>query len=352
MNYGKYYIPYPITIETQNFYRLNVPTKISRISSDFRINGLLLISTGNAENGTQEVCYVSPHIVDPKTVNIIEDFPQEKIKMQMISGVNTQVVGLFNESHIFQANILSLTSEFAPANRYGSGIVEQNVQYTNQSVKFDDWIENNLTTEGLQVFNTVINSERRFCVKNGHLQQITPLKDTPYYKFYNHLYSGAKTLATGTWDGIIPSGTFVNVELITTTLGHKPVGANHHLYVVYSGQGTFDNIDMKLYRKCNLNNYKALFPRVEYKENNLSYKGNETSFSNNSAIALARSKAKQNINKMINKFIRYNFPEFIIENRTARKFKIYKQKLQNKQLNNMLLDTIPNDYVIQIEGNN
>jgi hypothetical protein len=97
---------------------------------------------------------------------------------------------------------------------------------------------------------------------NGNFKQVTPLKDTYYYKFYNQLYrDNNKTLATGTWDGIIPSGVKFQVELVTCTLNDivgTDIGFN--ISVIYSGYGTLDSIDSKLQTGVNIDGAPVLYP--------------------------------------------------------------------------------------------
>jgi len=74
-----------------------------------------------------------------------------------------------------------------------------------------------------------------------HLQQTTPLKDTWFYRFYSGLYTSSKTIATGTWNGIIPSGHSITLEYITTKDGRA--GTNNDFRFVLQNYGNKSSID-------------------------------------------------------------------------------------------------------------
>lgn len=334
-NYSNYMIPYPNTIDSQNFYAFNIPTKICLDGNydELRIKGLLVISTGNRLVGTSKICYVSPHMIVPKTVNVIEDYISKQNFMQKRSGVNRVVQKLKNNQEVFQTNILSLTSEplmNINGGAFGAGMHYQDISYSITGFNYSD--------------------NRKFCVTSGHLMQSFPLKDTPFYKFYSGLYTGVKQLNTGTWDGYVPSGAFINVELITNTFGNESLGIDRNLVIVYSGQGSLDATDMNLFQELHVRDYRKYFPRVEFDiSNNFAFEWSSSSFSANAAIHTAKIAARQFVNKMITKVLRLKAPYILIPNRKSKQFIKYKNKVQNKILNQYNLNKV-NEYISNIQG--
>ena len=334
-NYSNYMIPYPNTIDLQNFYKFNIPTKICLDGNydELRVKGLIVVSTGNPLNGTSKICYVSPHMIVPKTVNVIEDFIMKENFMQKRSGVNRVAQRLKNNQEIFQTNILSLTSELITninGGAFGAGMHYQDVSYNITGFNYSD--------------------NRKFCVTSGHLIQSFPLKDTPFYKFYSGLYTGVKQFNTGTWDGYVPSGVFINVELITNTFGNESLGIDRNLVIVYSGQGSMDNRDMDLFQKLQVGDYKKYFPRVEFNiSNNFAFESSSTSFSVNSAIHTAKIAARQFVNKMVTKILRLKAPYVLSPNHKSKQFNKFKNKVQEKTLYKNKLSKV-NNYISNIQG--
>ena len=58
---------------------------------------------------------------------------------------------------------------------------------------------------------------------------------TLFYQLYSGLYTGSKTFNTGVWDGVIPSGTNVFIEYISTN--ERPCGTDTDLLVVHRNYG-------------------------------------------------------------------------------------------------------------------
>lgn len=117
----------------------------------------------------------------------------------------------------------------------GGGNISLSVgAYTGQNV-FDEGLYLNETGSGQNPL-----SKDFYKVKNI-LQQKTPLKDTWFYKFYSGLYTGNKTLATGVWNGTIPSGYSVTVEYIATKDHY--MGTNNEFKFVYKNYGDDSFID-------------------------------------------------------------------------------------------------------------
>jgi hypothetical protein len=126
---------------------------------------------------------------------------------------------------------------------------------------------NNITyqqilSSGIQLPTQTRTGYKHTINNNGHFKQNTPLKDTYYYKFYNQLYKdNNKTLATGTWNGIIPSGVRFSVELVSVEL-NELVGINldTNISVIYSGFGTLDATDSILQTGISKEGAPILFP--------------------------------------------------------------------------------------------
>lgn len=74
---------------------------------------------------------------------------------------------------------------------------------------------------------------------NDHLKQTTPIKDTWFYRLYSGVYTtnnGRKTFNTGTWNGIIPSGTQLFVEYLSTN--ENPCGTTNEFLLVHDHYGS------------------------------------------------------------------------------------------------------------------
>ena len=96
---------------------------------------------------------------------------------------------------------------------------------------------------------------------DGHLKQNTPITGTAFYQMYSGLYTASKKFNKGTWDGIIPSGTPFSVELINP-LFNTVAGTDHMLYVVYSGYGNYDPIDLKINQTISAFNFNKVFGNI------------------------------------------------------------------------------------------
>jgi hypothetical protein len=158
----------------------------------------------------------------------------------------------------------------------------------------------------------------------SHLKQDTPLRDTYFYKFYNKLYSNPshKQISTGTWDGVIPENTNFSIEIISTKL-NKKVGLNKDLYIVYSGYGSGDEIDLISQKYINSKHLSENFKNIKFDERNsaLTYTSYSTSDSksNNSEI-LARKASAKKIQSYIYRALKTYLPEAISINKKFRKF--------------------------------
>lgn len=74
---------------------------------------------------------------------------------------------------------------------------------------------------------------------SDHLKQTTPIKDTWFYRLYSGVYTtgnGRKTFNTGTWNGIVPSGTQLFVEYLSTN--ENPCGTTNEFLLVHDHYGS------------------------------------------------------------------------------------------------------------------
>lgn len=195
----------------------------------------------------------------------------------------------------------------------------------------------------------------KFAIDNNeHLRQTEPLKQTLFYRFYNDLYKGHKTIATGTWNGIIPSGVHFSVELISTSLNSsnasEKIGiqnGGNNLSVIYSGYGTEDAIDTDLKEVVSPYGAHEIYPKAEevfwnqkrypYYHNidnlgNLVY----TAYGSNESIDKAKMVAKHKANKAINKrivgLVNKAFPNLTKKNRKWRKLQAFKENIMQRGL--------------------
>jgi hypothetical protein len=303
-SYPGHYLPYPNTIELQKSFKAPCPLKISTKynyinTGDNVLHGLLIISTGNGIS--QKVCYVSPHEVKPITANTITFNQKSYVDSYNKTGVQNVATGI-------NIKVLDIDSSYYSGQLFGSGITESN--YSNEYV-------DNLYNSGISIFNqytgetpsgalNFLNINPYKCDNNQHLYQATPLKDTAFYKFYNNLYSSSKTLSTGTWDGIIPSGAVYTIELISTKL-NTYIGINKDFYIIYSGFGTNDPLDIKIttaiqdYFQQNTN-----LPYLDSRGRGINKTGRGFSNTLYNSIFLAKNRAKQMVFTIINNIFKKN----------------------------------------------
>lgn len=191
-----------------------------------------------------------------------------------------------------------------------------------------------------------------------HFKQDTPLKDTYFYKFYNQLYSkNYKTIATGTWDGIIPSGVKVSVELVSTTLNREAGILNdQNLAIVYSGYGNNDAIDRALQTGISKDGAFKLFPNpslqyivsgeVPWEQNRYPYQHAFNQFGQLAyttfksgptevdAMNIAKSTAIKKINSKILQLVNKVLPTVTYKNRKWKRLRFFQAKLEGGYFNN------------------
>jgi hypothetical protein len=195
-------------------------------------------------------------------------------------------------------------------------------------------------TSGIRIPSGTFTGSKYIIGQNQHLMQTTPLKDTFFYKFYNNLYNGtynSKTIATGTWNGIIPSGTYFSVELISVSLNDTfgITGTNGGvLSAFYSGYGNGDQIDKALISGISPSGALLLYPKNNYINNNLQlqYTAVSSGPSSDDSKFIAKTIANKTINSKIRQLINKVLPNFIRKNRKFRKMEIFKQKLAQPKL--------------------
>jgi len=186
---------------------------------------------------------------------------------------------------------------------------------------------------------------------NGHFAQQTPLRDTHFYRFYNDLYKGNKKIATGTWNGIIPSGVRFSVELISTSLNTN-VGINNgeNIAVIYSGYGSRDFVDVNLQTGISQKGAHILYPnpsekymisgevpwiqnRYPYRHafnefGQLAYSAYQSGPTEDDARGIAKITAIKTINSKILQLVNKIFPNLTYKNKKWRRMQEFKQKLK------------------------
>jgi hypothetical protein len=351
-NFSAYHIPYPTTCDSQRFYRYNFPTKITtnnNFNGNFQVNGLLVISTGDAINGKQAICYVSPHIIEPRTVNTVENYYKKYNKSFTTGNVTFKVPFYEKIKNVFQVNALTLTSKDVPSG-YGHGLYAKDYTYNASVVDFST----TLYTGGPYTYVTKTFTGSTYAVWDGqHLIQKEPLKNTPFYKFYTGLFTFSKSINTGTWDGIIPPGVFVNVELLSTTL-EEDIGLNDDLYLVYSGIGSRDSLDQVMETGFRRSNFENVCPSLKIKEDNnqeFEYTAYETGPTKYLALINSIQSAKLNMLKRYNILIKNVLPTGFVQSYhwgRSQNF-IYVKKAQKEQLG--ARGTISPEYYLVSGGN-
>jgi len=307
-NYNGYYIPYPITLNSYNYNAYSIPLKLATSYTDTflttvtgglvvgepPLKGLIMISTGRGTKSS--ICYISPHDLstgyrggfvygNDKTVNTF-----------------TKITGFRKTASGLSVKSLVLGSEYFGGNVFsGSGIV------------LADQISTGYTGE---VYNSFKIDQ------NQHIKQDRPIKDTLFYKFYSGLYTGSKTFNTGVWNGIIPTGTIVQIELITTEL-NKRIGTNYPIYFVYTGYGTNDATDIKCSKYLNASvsstGVNFLDTRIRLDGNLLNVKGRSYGVDEDDAWIKAQKDAFYNIVSKTSTILKKYIPEFIKSNYKSKK---------------------------------
>jgi hypothetical protein len=145
------------------------------------------------------------------------------------------------------------------------------------------------------------------------IKQDIPLKDTLFYKLYNNAYFAEKTLATGTWDGTIPSGSYFTVELISTYFDDNfGVDSNNNLGIFYVG----DNPDIAsaINDAYTLQKITGAYSKVDARNDNLSYVSHAVNKDKNNSKIHAKYIARKKMQEVYNRTAKINCPEILFKN--------------------------------------
>jgi hypothetical protein len=189
------------------------------------------------------------------------------------------VQGIIIDSMFSTGNIFPESGLTSKTYAERSGIRNNSSQWPTSTTpgfenRFDnEWIMNNipdlynefpsLTSSEIQTlliqesYGQLLSMQDLYKVED-HIQQSTPLKDTWFYKLYSGVYSvGNKNINTGTWNGIIPSGTQLFAEYLSTT---DFCGTLNKFLLVHTGYG-FNSIEDVNIRAGMLNNFRDISPK-------------------------------------------------------------------------------------------
>ncbi len=148
------------------------------------IKDLLIISTGIS---TKKIIYVSPH----QAYNYIgfwaESSPSNRVA---ITGAGGSIINTRNILKLTSGELLSISSE-------------------------ETLVSGLQSYFGYDMTSEVPNLDSLYNVDQVKLQQSIPLKDTLFYKLYEPIYR-KDSINTGTWNGVIPSGTPFQIEILRT----------------------------------------------------------------------------------------------------------------------------------------
>ena len=187
------WITYPHAYQTTSYPAFNtdlivVPKGDSNFATG--IKDLLVISTGIS---AKKIIYVSPH----KPYSFIgfwaELTPSSRVA---ITGSGGAIINPRDVFKLTSGNLLSVSSE-------------------------DTRVSGLQSYQGYDMFSGIPTLDSLYNVDQVKLQQSIPLKNTLFYKLYEPIYR-KDAINTGTWNGVIPSGTPFQIEILRTkndTLG-------------------------------------------------------------------------------------------------------------------------------------
>jgi len=164
------------------------------------INDIIVISTGINE---KKIIYVSPNSVLQFTGFWSESVTTNRAPVKKVRSVSGNLVtGYTNKTieTLKSGRLLSISSKNTLIK------VKQNWQSATGKVFLNDTVLNNIT------FNDFINYTN---IPDSMLKTTSPLSGNNYYKLYEPIYR-PNAFNTGTWNGIIPSGTPFQIEIIRT----------------------------------------------------------------------------------------------------------------------------------------
>lgn len=144
------------------------------------------------------------------------------------------------------------------------------------------------------------------------IKQDTPLKDTLFYKLYNNIYNADKTLATGTWDGTIPSGAYFTVELISTYFDDDFGIDGGNLGVFYAGNNS--DIKSDISSAYSLQGITGAYPKVDARNYNLSYVSHAVNKNKHISKMHAKNLARKRMQEIYNRTAKLNAPYLLFKN--------------------------------------
>lgn len=313
-----YYIPFPSTAISYQYNAYEIPVKVSNAYIDkvvnseaSMINGLIVITTGQAN---PRIVYVSPHGLKSGLTEGI--FPTGK---RLVNPLNKTQTGFTPDYSLYSIKTLSLGSQYnsSLSDVYASGIDFQNVT-------------GDFTGPDSHFVTGITGAYNNYIIGTGqHIRQTEPLKNTLFYKFYTGLYTGIKKMATGTWDGIIPSGVTFQIELITTELNTN-VANRCPLYIVYSGYGNNDATDVKFTKYLTpLGSTGQYFLETNVllsEEVNFSCNGRGFDLNKDRAYVLAHQSAFYSLASKFSNVLKFYIRDVIKQNRKYKKLQKFIKK--------------------------
>ena len=181
------WITYPHAYQTTSYPAFNtdlivVPKGDSNFATG--IKDLLVISTGIS---AKKIIYVSPHKPYSFVGFWAEPAPSSRIA---ITGSGGAIINTRDVFKLASGNLLSVSSE-------------------------DNRVSGLQSYQGYDMFSGIPTLDSLYNVDQVKLQQSIPLKNTLFYKLYEPIYR-KDAINTGTWNGVIPSGTPFQIEILRT----------------------------------------------------------------------------------------------------------------------------------------
>lgn len=181
------WITYPHAYQTTSYPAFNtdlivVPKGDSNFATG--IKDLLVISTGIS---AKKIIYVSPH----KPYSFIGFWAELTASSRVaITGSGGTIINTRDIFKLASGNLLSVSSE-------------------------DTRVSGLQSYQGYDMFSGIPTLDSLYNVDQVKLQQSIPLKNTLFYKLYEPIYR-KDAINTGTWNGVIPSGTPFQIEILRT----------------------------------------------------------------------------------------------------------------------------------------
>jgi hypothetical protein len=172
------WITYPHSYNIQSYPALRYNSVITFENNGNKISDIIIVSTGIS---SKKIVYVSPHAIENFAGFWAELSSSSRIP---ITGSNGRIINS-RDVYLLQSGNLTSVSSF-----------DYNYTGLNYITKI---------TSG--------SSKRFYNFDAARLKQQIPLKDTLFYKLYEPVYR-KNTFNTGTWNGIIPSGTPFSIETV------------------------------------------------------------------------------------------------------------------------------------------